>query len=297
MICKICGENHLVHIGNPRINKNVLRITKKNYKIFQCDNCQFYQVNPEIDLTQKEWSILYGDDYFATANTSKWQEDLHYSERISRIDLMKKYSLQKIDKFLDFGCGEGFVLREALKQGFEPCGVDIADNLDDSVNRNQIQFFNGNIFDANYQDDCFSAIYMDSILEHTPDPISVLKELNRILKVNGVMFLIVPNEDSLMNDIKKFLYTITFNKEKYGRIKPFFSPYHIQGFNRKSLKFAVEHSGFRLLQLSEFGGNYTFWKAYKTFSKPFIREILLYPFGLLSISIKRQIQLQAIFTK
>ena len=81
------------------------------------------------------------------------------------------------------------------------------------------------------------------------------------------------------------------------RIKPFFHPYHIQGFNKKSLEFAIKHSGFRILQLSEFGGNYTFWKAYKIFSLPFIREILLYPFGLLSIPIKRQIQLKAILTK
>ena len=223
MICKICGENDSVLIGTPRFNKSFLRITKNNYKIFQCNNCKFYCINPEIDLTKEEWFILYGDDYFANANISKWQKDLHYSERISRINLIKKYSLQKIDKFLDFGCGEGFVLKESLKQGFEPYGVDIADNLDDSVNRNQIHFFNGNIFDANYQDDFFSAIYMDSVLEHTPDPISVLKELNRILKLNGIIFLIVPNEDSLINDIIKFLYTITFNKEKYGRINPTFA--------------------------------------------------------------------------
>ena len=211
--------------------------------------------------------------------------------------MLKKYSLQKIDKFLDVGCGEGFVLKEALKLGFEPYGVDIADNLDNSVDRDRVHFFKGNVFAANFRDNYFSAVYIDSVLEHTPDPISTLKELRRILKPSGLLLLIVPNEDSLINDVKKFLYTITLNKNKYARIKPFYSPYHLQGFNKMSLEFAFKHSGFEIIKLSEFGGSYTFWKSDKRFSKPFIRDLLLYPFGLLSVLMKRQIQLQGIVRK
>lgn len=297
MRCKICGKSKSTIIGRPRFNPEFPHITYHNYKIIQCDNCNFYYIHPDIHLTQEEWSALYKKNYFANTAISDWQKKLHHKERRSRIKLIKKYSYLKIDKFLDMGCGEGYVLKEALKEGFEPFGLDIADNLDNSVNKNQINFFQGNIFDANYPDGFFSAIYMDSVLEHIPNPMPFLKELNRILKSNGIILTIVPNEDSLINEIKKILYTISFKKEMYGRIKPFVSPYHIHGYNIKSLNFAIKRSGFRLIKLFQFGGKYTYWKSYKFFSKSFMREVLIYPFGLLSIPLKKQIQLKAIYTK
>ena len=138
---------------------------------------------------------------------------------------------------------------------------------------------------------------MDSVLEHLTEPMSLLAEIFRILKPGGVGFIIVPNEDCLLNDVKKFLYTLMQQKNKYGRIKPFFPPYHINGFNQKSLRFALVKVGLNILQLSQFGGNYRFWKAYQLFSQSFFRELVLFPFGLLSVVLNRQMQLQVIFTK
>ena len=101
---------------------------------------------------------------------------------------------------------------------------------------------------------------MDSVLEHVDDPISLLKVMNHILKPNGVGFLIVPNEDSLINDTKKLLYSLMLKKSEFGRIKPFVPPYHINGFNCRSLKYAIEVAGFKVIKVSQFAGNYKFWK-------------------------------------
>ncbi len=80
----------------------------------------------------------------------------------------------------------------------------------------------------------------------------------------------------------------------YGRIKPFVPPYHVQGFNRHSLKIALGIAGFDILHLRDFGGNYTFWKGFKFLSWPYMRELILFPISLLSIPLKRQIQLEAL---
>ena len=159
------------------------------------------------------------------------------------------------------------------------------DNLDKSLDRTSCTFFKGNLFEANYPDNYFSAIYTDSVLEHIDKPMTILKEFYRILKPNGLVFLIVPNEDSLINDMKKILYTLLFNKSKYGRIKPFVPPYHINGFNKMSLEYAIKLNGFTVIDLAQFGGNYTFWKARRKFSKSYFFELLLYPLGLISIDI------------
>lgn len=297
MQCKICGMKKATILGKPRINKKFPRIKENNYTIVRCKKCSFYYTNPMIDLTQEEWVELYEDDYFENANLTDWQIKLHQTEIMSRIKLIKTFSTLNIDKFLDMGCGEGLVLKEALENGFKPYGLDIANNLDKSLDRTGINFFNGNLFEANYPDDYFSVIYSDSVLEHIEKPMLVLKEFYRILQPNGLVFIIVPNEDSLINDIKKILYTLLYNKSKYGRIKPFVPPYHINGFNKMSLEYAIKLNGFTVVELAQFGGNYTFWKARRKFSKSYFFELLLYPLGLISIRLKKQIQLQALFKK
>ena len=199
------------------------------------------------------------------------------------------------EKFLDMGCGEGFVLKEAHINGFEPYGVDIANNLTSS--NSNYKFFKGNIFEANFPDNYFSAIYMDSVLEHILNPMEILKELRRILKPGGVFFLIVPNEDSLINRFTHLCYSLTFTSHKYRKIRPFVSPYHVQGFNPTSLKKALTLSGFSEINIKGFGGDYTFWKRYKFGTINYFWQIFIYPIGLLSIIMKNQIQIKGLAVK
>lgn len=199
------------------------------------------------------------------------------------------------DKLLDMGCGEGYVLNEASIKGFKPYGVDIADNRTSS--NTKFKFFNGSIFEAKFPDDYFSAIYMDSVLEHIVSPMETLTELRRILKPGGVCLVIVPNEDSLINRFIQLCYSLTFSSSKYGKIKPFITPYHVQGFNPNSLKKALSISGFSEIDIKGFGGDYTFWKVHKFGTVKYFWQLLLYPIGLLSIILKKQVQIMGLAVK
>ena len=297
MKCKICCSTDGIVIGKPRINQNFPNINAHAYNIMKCNHCKFYYVTPKISLTQKDWSELYKNDYFLSHNVTAWQQAMFKKERKTRINqILKNLGSQK-DTFLEIGCGEGFVLKEAISHGFTTYGLDIADNRHQSVINSEIIFFEGNIFDAHYQDNFFSVIFMDSVMEHVDDPMALLKEIHRILKPKGIGFLVVPNEDSLNNDLKKLLYRLTFKKDQYGRIKPFVLPYHVNGFNPYSLQYAIENAELKLIEISQFAGSYQFWKAYKPFSKGYFRSMILYPSGLFSILLNKQDQLQAIFTK
>ncbi|MFH0865752.1 MAG: class I SAM-dependent methyltransferase [Bacteroidota bacterium] len=294
--CKICGTQEESRIiGRPVLNKNFPRAAEKNYKIVQCRNCRFYYVTPEIDLSQEEWKQLYENDYFAAANISEWQIILRASERKKRFKTIISELKTEKGKFLDIGCGEGFVLKEAEKNGFEPYGVDIAYNL--APYFSHFNFFKGNIFEGKFPDEYFSVIYMDSVLEHMLKPMETLHELKRIIKPGGVLLLIVPNEDSLENAFIRLLYSITLQSGKYGKIKPLVTPYHIQGFNGNSLRTALNKCSFSKISIKGFGGNYTFWKAKKIGTKPYFQALLTFPVGLLSIALKKQIQLMALSVK
>ena len=293
--CKICGNEKIRYVGKPKIQKEIPRILDNNYKIFQCVNCRYYFIFPEIDLTQKEWQNLYENNYFVNYNATAWQQNLHLRERKDRLFLIE--SKMKIDKerFLDMGCGLGLVLNEARINGFEPYGVDIAENL--SSSNSNFQFFKGNILDAKFPDNYFSAIYMDSVLEHIVNPMETLNELRRILKPGGAFFVIVPNEDSLTNRFNHLCHYLTFTNSKYGKIKPFVTPYHIQGFNPTSLKKALTISGFSEIEIKGFGGDYPSWKAYKFGTIQYFWHLFNFPVGLLSIAMKSQIQIMGLAVK
>ncbi len=292
--CKICGNSTFKLIGSPRINPNFPRIKLNEYKIYQCKRCKYYFILPEIDLSQEGWKLLYEKNYFHAHNVTKWLQELHRRERIERLSSIERNLKIKKGRFLDLGCGEGFVLNEAALLCFEPFGVDIANNLKAGQS---FAFYKGNIFEASFPNNYFSAIYMDSVLEHILNPIETLRELHRILSPGGIMLVIVPNEDSLMNDLAKIYYHLIFQPEKYGRIKPFVVPYHVQGFNERSLVTALMRVGFSIILMKDFGCTYTTWKAHKFGTKNYLNNLLSYPFGLLSVILKRQIQLMALVRK
>ncbi len=294
--CIICGSTKYAIIGKPRITKTFPRAEQNNYHIAQCEICGFYFVDPSIDLSESEWKTLYEENYFGEAMKTDWQIKLNQKENSERIQWICNVLGEKQGNFLDMGCGEGYMIRHALVNGFTPYACDIANNLQTDLSAT-IPCFIGNLMDAAYVDQQFSVIHCDSVLEHVPDPSAIMQEFYRILKPGGVVLFIVPNEDSLMNTLTKWTYFLTGNRSKYGKIKPFVTPYHINGFNRNSIKNLVKRHGFQLVKLTTFGGNYAFWKASKAFSRSWLINLLLYPAGLLSVLLGNQIQLLAILRK
>ncbi len=82
-------------------------------------------------------------------------------------------------------------------------------------------------------DASFDAVMCNEVLEHVPDPISALKELDRILKSKGYLIITVP-----------------FNSLTH------FAPYHFStGFNRYFFEHHLELFGYDILDLN-INGNY-----------------------------------------
>lgn len=296
MECKICHGSTLIPCGRPRIDDRFSTHDFKKYTIVRCASCGFYFIDPDIDLDQDQWSKIYKDNYFVTTQ-SRWRISLQAREIKERLDYIENCHSGEITTFLDMGCGEGYALKVALEKGWVSYGVDIADNLTDQIDRDKINFFCGNLFDAKYPDNHFDVIYMDSVLEHIDYPMNTLEELLRVLKPGGHFFTIVPNEDCLENKMKKMAYTFAFKKKMYGIIKPFYPPYHIHGFSKKSITIALQLGGFTVKELKTFGSNYPFWRGFKPLSRPYFLAILLYPIGLCSFLLNRQNQLQVLSVK
>ena len=292
-MCPICESGNFIFLGNPSISSKSSKIIKKEYKVVKCLNCSFYFVNPPIEFSENEWEYLYDNSYFG--EKSNWYNKKRKIDSKKRLEQATGLTSNKIENFLDIGCGEGYSLIEAMNRGWNVYGVDITDHRIENARVKSIKFINSDLINSNLPSDFFDIIYLDSVLEHVYNPSEYLAEIKRVLRKGGILYVGVPNEDSLFNDIRKFFYKIT-KKNVTEKIKPFQSPYHINGFNKNSLSFALRKAGFNIVILRNFANRVEFMKV-KPFSKEFFQLLLVFPIYLLAVPLRREVYLEAYVQK
>lgn len=122
-------------------------------------------------------------------------DDQMFRERILR-------HVYSVKIALDLGAGAGIV--EAMNfRGVagRVCGVD----LDPRVVTNPM-LDEGRVNDAAgipYPDQTFDVVFSDNVMEHLADPLSVFREVNRVLKPGGVFLFKTPNKTHYMPTIAR----------------------------------------------------------------------------------------------
>lgn len=293
--CPICGSDESIELGTPKQpRKNLQKYIRDNYKIISCKACKFYYVYPKIDLTTFELTQFYDTEYFPTLNN--WHFKARNRDIKSRLSILKTKNQNKLKNYLDIGCGEGYTLLEATNLGFKTFGIDIADNRIEDAKKLEICFFSGELFEANYPDNYFDIIYMDSVLEHLVNPSLYLKEIKRILRLDGIAYIGVPNEDSLFDKFRSIIFRIKYKGKISAKIKPFLPPFHVSGFNKNSLKLIIEKTGFEIIEMNNFATRFEFRK-YSPYSIGFFIHLLTLPIDLLAIIFKMEKYLEVYIKK
>jgi SAM-dependent methyltransferase len=292
--CQICNSNQIKVIGKPRVKKISTKLMRLEYSVVQCCECSFYFVDPPIDFTNDEWRTLYGDEYFG--EMTSWHKQERLTSIMNRLNMLEKENDNHIKNFLDVGCGEGYVLIESYKRRWKTFGFDISDNRIPEACNNKIDFRLGDLFSVEYPDNFFDAAYMDSVLEHLLNPLAYLKELNRIIKKGGTLYIGVPNEDSLFNDFRRFVNILLNRRELSIKLRPFEVPYHVVGFNSNSIKRISKESNFQINNLLNFASKYEY-KKYKPFSRAYFIHLTLLPLDWIAAAINKEIYYEGVFKK
>jgi SAM-dependent methyltransferase len=162
--------------------------------------------------------------------------------------------LGKRGRFLDVGCGAGEVLWAATQSGWEAEGVDpSSDFIEIGKQKLGVEGRVATLKSAAYPDKFFDAVALNGIIEHLYDPFDVLTEVNRVLRDDGWLYFDAPNEDGLYMKAGN-LYMRLRNRDWVVVMAPTFAPYHVQGFNPRSLKALLARAGFCLDELQIVGG-------------------------------------------
>ncbi len=293
-MCPICSEEKYSKVGKPKIGLKAEKLIRKDYDVVRCLSCGFYYVQPDIDLSSSEWQKLYELGYFVPL--TPWHAKHRDKDRKDRFDKLEKYSDKQIKTFLDVGCGEGLCLIEAISRGWEGYGTDITDHRIEEAKNNKIIFKETDLISANFPENFFDCIYVDSVLEHVLNPMEYLTELYRITNSGGVVYIGVPNEDALYKIVLKLLYNLTGRKMESAKLKPFAEPFHVGGFTKNSLKLAIKQSSFKIVRLNNFASK-TDILNFKFFSKGFIMEAFFLPVIWIAVPLRMEVYLETYLKK
>jgi SAM-dependent methyltransferase len=209
---------YIQKFNNRKLNRN-FKISNPGVKL------------PPDYLIYESFQINYQKYYTDSIETSKWLSN-HFRKHI---DLRAK-------RILDWGCGPGRIIRhlpEVIGNDCKYYGTDYNGKSIEWCTKNLTGIeFNTNSLDAvlPYPDDFFDVIYGISIFTHLSEQLHYdwYKELNRILKPNGIMFFTTQGDNYKIKLTQKELdkydvgQLIVRGKVKEGHRT--FSAFHPKGF-------------------------------------------------------------------
>jgi 2-polyprenyl-6-hydroxyphenyl methylase/3-demethylubiquinone-9 3-methyltransferase len=158
--------------------------------------------------------------------------------------LNKKYSFIKKylnGKILDVGCGEGVFTSFIHDKNFDIMGCDISKRAIKIARQKNpkitflIKDFNT---ETNFMNESFDGIILFEVIEHIYDTNNFFKELNRITKIGGGLFITTPQMYLIKNLLVSFLWDWYFKPD---------SP-HIRFYTFESLKKVLNKFGFEIIE-------------------------------------------------
>ena len=97
-------------------------------------------------------------------------------------------------RLLDIGCGYGFFLEEMARRGWQVEGIEIsATGLNYARKKLGLNVSKNPLPRPDWQDNCYDVITLFYVIEHLQNPLVVLREVHRLLRVGGLLLLRWPH--------------------------------------------------------------------------------------------------------
>jgi len=255
------------NLCNSDCTKTIMKVS--GFNVVRCKNCSLAYVNPR--LKEKRLHRIYNKGYFKNPAFKGAKSSFYgYSKYIEEKDCIRstfKRRLRVIDhlskkgKLLDIGCAYGFFLELAKEDGWDANGLEISKHAYSYArNKLKLRVKNMPLENAKIKSNSFDVVTLFDVIEHVPDPQSMIKEIKRIVRPNGLVVITTPN-------IGTFAAKVLGDKwEEVRRVRE-----HIYFFSGKTLKSMLERNGFQILR-TESAGRYFHVKSAiergKFYSKP-----------------------------
>ena len=183
----------------------------------------------DVEQTDPTWDKRYDKRQAHRVKKSRWQ-------------ILDVLNHVEPGPLLDIGCSLGYALQAAADLGLEAKGLDLNESLLEPCRERGLDVQVGDVAGPYpFADASFNIVLLKHVFEHTPDPRAALRELRRVLKPGGGIFIAVPNLDYFKARLipKKYYY---FQPDSGGR-------HHFVYYTMKLLRRLVNDEGFRTVRV------------------------------------------------
>lgn len=239
---KTAVESRIAYRGCPLCRATDVRVLR----VADCSKHALY--DPAISPTMT-WCRCSGcghvftDGYFTDAALAIVFRRTNESQKVGfELEKLRFLSARMVEKvtphvqdghWLDVGFGNGSLLFTAAEYGFTPVGIDLRRDNVEGLRKLGIEAHCAAL-DGLDQPGRYAVISMADVLEHMPFPGDGLAAARRLLGDGGVLFISMPNADSVL-----------WQALDDGKANPYWAELeHYHNFGRKRLYKLLQETGF-----------------------------------------------------
>lgn len=218
-VCTLCGSS----------DKTPVFTTTGGHFLARCTQCefQFYSPRPSVDQIE---AYYHGDEFYDKVN-------------FAAIEIAVSLLDRQPGKLLDIGCGVGALVAVTRKKGWDAVGIDPSHKAAELAKKElDLEIMQAYLRDTPFEPESFDVIVLLAVLEHSFAPVTLMEQVNHLLKPGGCVIFSTPNLDNLP-------YILMTNKAEYS----WFIREHINHFTLKTLRILFQKTGFRDLTFHECG--------------------------------------------
>lgn len=225
-VCPVCAAPTRT-LGEKRGQR-----TGRAFLLRRCEGCGFaFVVNPWTD-----YASIYDEAYYAGNGSdplvdyafefeNPLESTRHYEWR-GIADLIATHAAPPA-KVLDFGCGNGGLVRFLRQRGYEAYGHDTGAWAEKAL-RSGLPMLGEQALEQHAGS--FDVVTMIEVIEHLVNPMEALHRLRRLLKPDGLLLILTGNAERAPRDFLSWSY-----------VRP---EIHVSYFTPRALSLAITSAGF-----------------------------------------------------
>ena len=205
------------------------------HRVVRCDDCGLVFLNPQP--SDDELARIYDANYFLGSDSEAGREaasELKQANAGLYLSEIRRYHGSERGRLLEVGCGEGDFLVLAEADGWQVAGVEFSPAASERARQRlkNGKVSCGELQQAGLAPEQFDLCVVSDVIEHVRSPLDFLREIHRVLKPGGTLFIATPSIDS---------WSARFLRQKWMEFKA----EHLTYFDRQTIQTALFTSGFR----------------------------------------------------